>query len=80
MKNQCELCAMLTDATGITWKIGADTCEPQASGAVLNYWLTTSKSGLHTLIATNVFGETIIDEVLSEQDIIDLVNKTEDLA
>lgn len=74
-----DICATLTDATGITFKLGEDTREPQAVGEVLNYWITTSNTGFHRLTATNFFGDTVIDESLNIQDIIKKVNDTERL-
>lgn len=71
-----ELCNRLSDATGLTFKISEDTCEPAASGAALNYWVTTWKDGF-TLEANSIDENVFVGSIKTEAELIAKINELE---
>lgn len=71
-----ELCNRLSDATGLTFKISEDTCEPAASGAALNYWVTTWKDGF-TLEANSIDENVFAGPIKTEAELIAKINELE---
>ncbi len=71
-----ELCNRLSDATGLTFKISEDTCEPAASGAALNYWVTTWKDGF-TLEANSIDANVFAGPITTEAELIAKINELE---
>jgi hypothetical protein len=71
-----ELCNRLSAATGLTFKIDSDTCEPAAEGAALNYWLTSYKDGFH-LVANSIYDEVFDGHVGGEAGLIKKINELE---
>lgn len=71
-----DLCKRLSDATGLHFRVDDDTCEPAASGADLNYWLTSYKEGYH-LVANSIYDEVFSGHVGGEADLIAKINELE---
>jgi len=71
-----DLCNRLSDATGLRFRIDGDTCEPAASGAALNYWLTIYKEGYH-LAANSIYDEVFDGHVGDEAGLIAKINELE---
>lgn len=71
-----DLCNRLSDATGLTFRISPDTCEPASCGAVLNYWLTSYKDGFH-LVANSIYEEVFDGHVGDETGLIAKINELE---
>jgi hypothetical protein len=71
-----DLCKRLSEATGLKFRIDSDTCEPAASGAALNYWLTSYKEGYH-LVANSIYDEVFDGHVGGEADLIAKINELE---
>ena len=71
-----ELCNRLSDATRLTFRIDSDTCEPAASGAALNYWVTTYRDGYH-LAVSSIYDEVFEGHVGAESDLIKKINELE---
>jgi len=68
-----DICKRLSDETGLTFKIGDDTCEPFShDGTTLNYWITTLKTGF-MLEATALHGEVFSGNVSNESELIDKI-------
>lgn len=64
-----DLCNRLSAATGLTFKINDDTGEPAASGAALNYWVTTWKDGF-TLEANSIYDNVFAGPIKTEAELI----------
>jgi len=71
-----DLCERLAAGTGLEFKIDSDTCEPAASGAALNYWLTSYKEGYH-LVVNSIYDEVYSGHVGGEADLIAKINELE---
>jgi hypothetical protein len=71
-----NLCERLTAGTGLEFKIDSDTCEPAASGALLDYWLTSYKDGYH-LVANSIYDEVYSGHAGGETDLIAKINELE---
>ena len=71
-----DLCNRLSVATGLTFRISPDTCEPAAVGAALNYWLTSYKDGFH-LVANSIYEEVFDGHVGDETGLIAKINELE---
>ena len=71
-----DLCNRLSADTGLTFKINDDTGEPAASGAALNYWVTTYKDGFH-LAVSSIYDEVFEGHVGAESDLIKKINELE---
>ena len=70
------LCNRLSESTGITFRIDSDTCEPAASGSVLNYWLTSYKDGFH-LCANSIYDEVFSGQLANEKELIEKIKELE---
>lgn len=62
-------CITLTKGTGLDFKLSSDTCEPHASGAALNYWVTSYKDGF-VLEANSIYDEVYTGKFTNEADLI----------
>ena len=71
-----ELSNRLSAATGLTFRIDDDTCEPAASGAALNYWVTTWKDGF-TLEANSIYDNVFAGSIKTETELIAKINELE---
>jgi hypothetical protein len=71
-----DLCNRLTGATGLTFRIDSDTCEPAAVGAILHYWLTSYKDGYH-LVANSIYDEVFAGQLPNEVELIKKINELE---
>ena len=71
-----ELCNRLSLATGLAFKISDDTCEPAASGAALNYWVTTWRDGF-TLEANSIYDNVFSGQIKTEAELIAKINELE---
>ena len=71
-----ELCNRLSDATGLTFRIDSDTCEPAAGGAAFNYWLTSYKDGFQ-LVANSIYDEVFSGHLPNEAELISKINELE---
>lgn len=71
-----ELCNRLSADTGLTFRIDSDTCEPAASGAALNYWVTTWKDGF-TLEANSIYDNVFAGPIKTEAEPIKKINELE---
>ena len=71
-----ELCNRLSADTGLTFRIDPDTCEPAASGAALNYWVTTWKDGF-TLEANSIYDNVFAGPIKTETELIAKINELE---
>lgn len=71
-----DLCERLSAATGITFNIDDDTCEPAASGAELNYWVSSYKDGFF-LEANSIYDEGYASYMPSEAELIKKINELE---
>ena len=71
-----DLCERLSAGTDLEFKVDSDTCEPTASGAALNYWLTSYKDGFH-LVANSIYDEVFSGHVGDETGLISKINELE---
>ena len=71
-----DLCNRLSAATGLTFRIDSDTCEPAAGGAALNYWITSYKDGYH-LVANSIYDEVFGGHVGDEAVLIKKISELE---
>jgi hypothetical protein len=71
-----DLCKRLSEATDLRFRVDDDTCEPAASGAALNYWLTSYKEGYH-LCANSIYDEVFDGHVGDEAGLIKKINELE---
>jgi len=71
-----DLCERLSAATGITFRIDDDTCEPAASGAALNYWVSSYKDGFF-LEANSIYDEVYASYVPGDAELIKKINELE---
>ena len=71
-----DLCNRLSEGTGLTFKINDDTGEPAASGAALNYWVTTWKDGF-TLEANSIYDNVFAGPIKTETDLIKKITELE---
>jgi len=70
------LISQLSHGTGLTFRIDDDTCEPAASGAALNYWITSIKGG-YWLVASSIYDEVYSGDIYSLETLIDKINELE---
>ena len=71
-----DLCKRLSEAAGLTFRIDSDTGEPAASGAALNYWLTSYKDGFQ-LVANSIYDEVFSGHLPNEAELISKINELE---
>ncbi len=71
-----DLCERLTAATGLEFKVDSDTCEPAASGAALNYWVSSYKDGFF-LEANSIYDEVYASYLAGDAELIKKINELE---
>lgn len=70
------LTSQLSRGTGLTFRTDDDTCEPAASGAALNYWITSYKAGFR-LVANSIYDEVYSGDLDSVEALIAKINELE---
>lgn len=71
-----DLILKLSHGTGLNFRIDGDTCDPAASGALLEYWLTSYKQG-YQLVANSIYDEVFSGYLPNEAELIKKVNELE---